>query len=53
MRVNGKSLRTRYLHVFPGEPSSDVDLELGTLVFFAKDWLCLENTPESASGIKA
>ncbi len=50
VRINGRRLPARRIHIFPGESISDTDLGMGTTAFFAKDWVCLENTPMSASG---
>jgi hypothetical protein len=50
VRINGRRLPAQRIHIFPGESISDTDLGMGTTAFFTKGWVCLENTPSSASG---
>lgn len=49
-RLDGHSIRLSTARVFPGEVVDVGDLGMGTEAFFGKDYLCLQNTPATASG---
>lgn len=48
--VDGRIAKSRSISSFPGETLSEDDLGIGSTAFFAPEWVCVENTPMSASG---
>jgi len=50
LSLNGRTLRPRHTTVFPGEVMSETDLGMGATALVSGPWLCVENTPLSASG---
>ncbi|MDF3836060.1 hypothetical protein P3W85_24355 [Cupriavidus basilensis] len=53
IQLNGRKLRLTRARLFPGESTTPDDLGRGTEVYFANGYVCLENTPSSASGTAA
>lgn len=50
LTINGRLLKDQDIRVFPDEVVSNTDLGARTSVYFSHSWLCVENTPASASG---
>ncbi len=50
LKLNGRSLPLKLVKTFPDEVASNMDLDRGTIAYFAQNWTCVENTPSSASG---
>lgn len=50
LQINGRFLLPKQVKAFPDETVSETDLGAGTAAHFAAGWLCVENTPPSASG---
>jgi hypothetical protein len=50
LKINGRVLSPKRVRAFPDEVVSNSDLGLGTTVYFSTGWVCVENTPASASG---
>ena len=50
IRLGKQSFRINAAKVFPNETLNESDLGLGTEAFFGRGYVCLENTPASASG---
>lgn len=50
IRLNSRSFKMKSAQAFPNETLDISDLGMGTEGFFARSYVCLENTPASASG---
>lgn len=50
IRLGNQSFRISAAKAFPGETLHKSDLGTGTEAFFHQDYVCLENTPATASG---
>ena len=50
LKINGRVLSPKLVRAFRDEVVSNSDLGLGTTVYFSTGWVCVENTPASASG---
>lgn len=50
LKINGRVWGPKRVKAFPDEVVSNSDLGLGTTVYFSRGWVCVENTPASASG---
>lgn len=50
LKVNGQVLKRNRIQPFPGEAVGETDLGMGAVAYFSPNWICVENTPLSASG---
>ncbi len=50
LTINGRALKRSRIQPFPGEAVGETDLGMGTVAYFSPNWICVENTPTSASG---
>lgn len=50
LTINGRVLKRSRIQPFPGEAVGETDLGMGAVAYFSPSWICVENTPTSASG---
>jgi len=48
--IDNHSFKSEQVKKFPGEEIGYSDFGQGTVAYFASGWICLENTPHTASG---